>query len=122
MSATDFNISEFLFLTDPALWRCPIQFGIPFLLSRVTDLLLYIAALVLLFGIILSAYKHMTAFGNEDKAKQARLTLIWTVGGAFLIIFSSLLIGTVSDYFITDDKSLFFDKKNITAECTPKAE
>lgn len=95
MDNNAFNIVRFLFESDPVLWACPIQEGIPFLLSKATYLLGLAAAILVIFGIIFAAISYMTAFGNEDRAKKGRETLKWVVIGALVIIFSQVVISAV---------------------------
>lgn len=85
---------------DPAFWACPIQWGIPQILSVVEDLLLYVGAAAFALGIFLSIYYYLTAYGSEDKAKRGQDTLKWTIIGAIVIILSKVVIGFTVDFFV----------------------
>lgn len=110
-----FNLTRWLLQSDPALWKCPIQEGIPFLIDRAMVLLIIAAVILFLAGIILATFFYLTAFGNENKAKQGKETLKWTIIGALVIIFSAIAIQAVVGFFAAPGQNL--NLETIGSEC-----
>lgn len=102
MPLLQFNLTRFLFPSDPSLWSCPIQEGLPFIFGTVSTLLLQISAIIFLAGIIISSFYYFTAFGNEDRAKQAKQSLKWTFIGGVTIILSAIVIYAIAGLFSTN--------------------
>lgn len=117
MDPNAFNIVKFLFESDPVLWACPIQEGIPFLLSKATYLLGLVAAIIVIFGIIFATISYLTAFGNEDKAKKGRETLKWVVIGALVIIFAQIIISVVMGTIAKQGQNIDINSKTLGKEC-----
>lgn len=100
--------------TNPAWWRCPIQQGIPTLLSLAKNGLLIAAGFVFLFGILITVYNYLTAYGDEGKIKKARDILKWTFIGAIVIMLSGILITTVAGSILSEK-----DAKNVNTLVDP---
>lgn len=115
------SVTQLLFPSDPALWQCPIQQGVPFLLGWARELMILGAAILFFYGIISAVVNYLTAFGNEEKAKLGQKTLQWTVIGAIVIILSELLIQQVANMFLAPGQNTTLANVGAPSNCQPAA-
>ncbi len=91
------HLVELLFpFGDPALWQCPLQQGVPVLLIWAGGLILWAAAAAFIFGIIYTALSYLTAYGSDERIKEAKKTLKWIFIGAAVILLSEVVIHTTA--------------------------
>jgi hypothetical protein len=90
---------------NPAWWNCPIQEGIPLILTMAYRLLIFGAGLAFFIGILTAVFYYLTAYGDEAKAKKGKEALKWTVIGSLIIMFSALGVYWVTRAFIDDKGS-----------------
>lgn len=96
------TLSDILFRysKNPALWECPIQWGVPHILLAVRDVLLWVGAGAFLVGITLAVFFYLTAYGSEERARRGQDTLKWTLIGSVVIMLSQLTIGWLGDFLL----------------------
>ncbi len=90
---------------NPAWWQCPIQQGVPYLLSLVWQLLIWVAGAAFLIGVLIAVFNYLTAFGDENKAKKGREALKWTFIGAGVVMLSGVLIMTIVNTVIGEESA-----------------
>lgn len=119
--SSNLSLSSLLFPTDPALWACPIQQGIPFFIELARNWLIFIAALAFIYGVIAATFLYLTAFGDENKAKKGKETIKWTFIGAIVFMLSGFIIHFVVSVFATDDANLAFNEATCQQADNPAA-
>ena len=71
--------------------------GFPVIAGRVINYASGVAATLAVVFIIYAAFMYLTAGGDEEKAKKAKMTIVWTLVGLVILIFSwsivSILLG-----------------------------
>ncbi len=89
--------------TDPSKWSLT---DINTLMQNVTSLALLLAGGIAVIYLIIGAFGYFTAFGNEEKANKAKLTITWAVVGVILIILSKVIISEVWNLVSTTPPTL----------------
>lgn len=88
---------------NPAWWNCPIQQGVPILLTIIYRLLIFGAGIGFFIGILTAVFYYLTAYGDETRAKKGKDALRWTIIGSLIFMFSYIAIYYVTAAFL--DKS-----------------
>lgn len=65
------------------------------LIQDVTNYILAITASVMLILLIIAGYRYMTAGGNEERAKNAKNAIKWTIIGILIILVSGIVINSL---------------------------
>ena len=60
--------------------------SLPDLLSAIIDAVVQLGAIILVLAIIYVGFKFVTAQGNEEKLRDARGALVWTVIGGLILL------------------------------------
>lgn len=90
---------------NPAFWACPIQDGVPTLLSLAKTLLILFAGVAFFIGILIAVFNYLTAYGDENKIKKGREALKWTFIGGGLVLFSAVIITWAAGAFLGKEDS-----------------
>lgn len=81
---------------EPETWTLGNFFGDPnSLFNNVFHIALALAGGIAMIFLILGAYGYFTAFGNEERANKAKLTITWAIVGIVIIILSSVIINEI---------------------------
>ncbi|MDD4351446.1 MAG: hypothetical protein PHU71_00485 [Candidatus Gracilibacteria bacterium] len=62
--------------------------GLPFLIGKVITYAANIIATVAVVALVYAAFSYMMAGGDEEKAKKAKMMIVWTLVGLLIAIFS----------------------------------
>lgn len=72
------------------------------LISRIANLALLLGGSIAVLFIIVSAIMYFTAYGNEERATQAKKTLIWAIAGTAFILISYFVVNLVWSFMTPD--------------------
>jgi len=64
-------------------------------LLHTADVLLYFAASIAVLALVVGAFHLVKGRGNEDAVSEAKTTILWSIIGLFIVIFSYSLVRTV---------------------------
>lgn len=67
------------------------------LLLNILDILLTFALPIILFFIVYSGFKFVTAQGNATKVGEARSAFMWAVVGGVIILGANVLVGVIKE-------------------------
>jgi len=69
------------------------------LIDNIFEWVLSIAGTIALFMLIYAGIMYITSTGNEEKAKKAKKTFYWTIGGLMLLLLAYSIAFIVNDLF-----------------------
>lgn len=69
--------------------------NIPELIKDLTNYILGITSSVMLILMIIAGYRYMTAGGNEERAKNAKNAIKWTIIGLLIILVTGIVINSL---------------------------
>lgn len=64
-------------------------------MENAISLALLLAGGIAVIYLIIGAFGYFTAFGNEEKANKAKMTITWAVAGVILILLSKVIISEI---------------------------
>lgn len=82
---------------EPETWTLGNFFGNTSnsLFGNIFDIALTLAGGIAMIYIIIGAYGYFTAFGNEERANKAKMTITWAVVGIIVIILSKVAVNEI---------------------------
>lgn len=83
--------------TDPASWSLK---DVSSLIQNAIDLAILLAGGVAVIYLLIGAFNYFTAFGNEEKATNAKKIITWSLIGAVVIVIAKVLIAEIW-HFVT---------------------
>ncbi len=81
---------------------------IDILIGRVGQLALTLTAAIAVIYIIIGAYSYFTAFGNEEKAQNAKKTVTWAIIGLVVIILAKVIISEIWKFVTNEPLNFLF--------------
>ena len=94
------KIAALLPTGNPETWG---QEQISVLIGNAINVALLIGGGVAVIFIIIGAFGYFTAYGNEEKAKKAKTTIIWAIVGVVVILIARVLIAEIWNLITTED-------------------
>lgn len=82
----------FLPSTDPATWDLT---NVVALLQNIITLATTLAGGIAIIYLIYGAFQYFTAFGSDEKATKAKLTILWAIVGVVVILVAKVIIAEV---------------------------
>lgn len=82
----------FLPSTDPETWGLE---NVAALLQNIITLATTLAGGIAIIYLIIGAFQYFTAFGSDEKATKAKLTILWAIVGLVVIIVGKVIISEV---------------------------
>lgn len=72
--------------------------NLPAAIVRIVNTLLVIAGIIVVIFIIIGGVQYVTSAGDEDKAAQAKNTVMYAVIGAVVIILATVIVRFIIEY------------------------
>ena len=72
------------------------------ILGNVLNFLLSVAGIVGIIGIVISGFFYLTAAGDEEQIRKAKLGLTWSVIGLTVVLGALLLVSQIGKFFASN--------------------
>lgn len=69
------------------------------ILGNILNFLLSVAGIVGIIGIVISGFFYLTAAGDEEQIRKAKLGLTWSVIGLTVVLGALLLVSQIGKFF-----------------------
>ncbi len=73
--------------------------GVAQILRKILNFLLSVAGIVGIIGLVVAGFLYLTAYGDEERIRQAKLMLTWSVIGITVVLGALLLVTQIGNLF-----------------------
>ncbi len=98
--------AEVLILSALLVWPSILHAGaiedatpVAQILRNILNFLLSVAGIVGIIGLVVAGFLYLTAYGDEERIRQAKLMLTWSVIGITVVLGALLLVTQIGNLF-----------------------